>query len=76
MSGIPQAHQDFCKAVARLCRERGIERASFTYRPNYSDAWQSEITMSWGQGRHGEDSDRIILSSTVLVRTDIKGSQP
>ena len=66
---IPERHQEFCKAVARLCREHSMESVTITYRPGFGDEWDGDISAMWEQGRHGEDSDRIYISSNVRVHT-------
>lgn len=66
---IPERHQEFCKAVARLCREHGLIKANMSYSPAFEDDWDGEIQMSWEDGRHGEDSDKLFLSSTLRVWT-------
>lgn len=66
---IPLKHQEFCKALACLCREHGMEKGSVTYTPNFDDSWNGDITMQWEQGRHGEESDKIFISSNIRVWT-------
>lgn len=66
---IPDRHQEFCKAVARLCREHGLTKFHGTYSPPFDDKWDGGIEMSWEDGRHGEDSDKLFISSHVRVWT-------
>jgi hypothetical protein len=68
---IPDNHQEFCKAIARVCREHDMHKCALTYSPTFRDAWDGDIAMVWEQGRHGEDSDKIFISSTVRVWTRI-----
>lgn len=72
MSAIPEKHLDFCRAVAELARSAGIGRAALTFHPSFDDEWRDQIQMQWEQGRHGEDSRRIYVTSTVQVREEIK----
>jgi hypothetical protein len=64
---IPENHQEFCKAIARLCREYEMQKVHLTYTPRFRDPWDGNIAMSWEEGRHGEDSDKIFISSEVRV---------
>lgn len=68
---IPQPHQEFCKAIAKLARGHGLDRFSGSFTPGFKDAtnWQDQIEFTWEQGRHGEDSDRIFMSSVKRVWT-------
>ena len=68
---IPDIHIDFCRAVAELARKYELNRATLQFQPGYADDWRDEITMNWEQGRHGDDSGSLIITSTVLVRTKI-----
>jgi hypothetical protein len=70
---IPDVHQEFCKAVAKLAREHGLDKFSGTFEPGFKDPsdWQDRIEFSWEQGRHGEDSDRLFMSSTKRVWTHL-----
>lgn len=70
---IPARHQEFCKAVARLAREHGLDEFSGSFKPGWKDPdnWQDQISFCWEQGRHGEDSDRIHMSSTKRIWTRI-----
>ena len=68
---IPEKHIEFCKAVAALAREHELDRVSLQFRPGFHDDWRDEIVMNWEQGRHGEDSNRLMITSTVMVRTKL-----
>ena len=68
---IPERHQEFCRAVARIAREYEMQSFSGSYRPGYGDAWQGEIKFAWEQGRHGEDSDRLGITSSLYVHTKL-----
>ena len=67
-SVIPENHIAFCKAVAQLCRDHKMERVGLTYTPSFRDPWSDPIQMVWEQGRHGEDSDKLTITSTVQLR--------
>lgn len=68
---IPQSHQDFCKAVCKLAREHKLQNFSGSLRPGYDDptGWDAQIEFAWEQGRHGDDSDKLFISSTKRVWT-------
>lgn len=74
-TSIPEKHVEFAKAVARLAKEMGIQNMNVTYRPSYfRDDWKGDISIYWEQGRHGEDADKVRVSSTetVHVSTTVK----
>lgn len=75
---IPTPHQEFCKVVAKLARDHGLSRFSGMFMPGYKDQsnWQDQIEFSWEEGRHGEDADRIFISSTKRVWTRIGPEKP
>jgi hypothetical protein len=66
---IPAKHVEFCRALARIAREHGMQKFSVSYNPDFQDEWNDTITMQWEQGRHGEDSDRMFIQSNVTVHT-------
>jgi len=72
---IPEFHQDFCKAIARVCREHKVSRFTGTYRPGYRDQWRGDITLSWEAGRHEADVDKITIQSQVSVTTKIDAAK-
>jgi len=72
MNTIPEKHLEFCRAVAALAADAGINQASLTYHPGIHDEWRDEIRMQWESGRHGEDSRRVYITSNVQVRTELK----
>lgn len=71
---IPANHLAFCKAVARVCKEHGINNLSATYRPGWEDGWHADIRLRWTQGRHGADSDRVEIGSTIEVNVSATGT--
>jgi len=68
-SNIPQRHIDFCKAVAKLAAEHGLNSLGMSFRPGYADEWNGQIQMNWDQGRHGDSRHRLTVSSTVQLTT-------
>lgn len=70
---IPEQHQEFCKAVARLCREYGLRHFEGAFNPAYGDQWKARIQFSWDQGRHGADAGGVTITSTLDVFTEIDG---
>lgn len=68
---IPENHQTFCKALARVCREHSISKFTGTYRPGHRDPWRAEITLSWESGRHEDAVDKITIQSQMWITTNI-----
>jgi hypothetical protein len=69
--GIPQRHQEICKALARVAREQGLNSFSGSYRPGDRDGWMGEISFRWSRGRHDEDANEIRITSEHFVETKI-----
>jgi len=72
---IPEHHLEFCRAVAKLAASHNVEKFHIQFQPSYEDAWHSEIQMRWANGRHGEDSRNVSVTSTVVVLTKLKGAK-
>ena len=72
---IPERHQEFCRALARVAREHGVNKFSGSFVPEWKDDWSGDINFSWEQGRHGEDSDKLFIASTLRVFTKL-GEKP
>lgn len=68
---IPERHQAFCKAIAKLAAEHGLTSFQGSYKPKYDDGWHADITFGWEAGRHGDTADRIWISSNFHVNTKI-----
>lgn len=74
---IPQHFIDFCAEVSKLAAKYDFNSLSIGIRPGYSDKWRDQVTAVWQQGRHGEDSREVQITSTVNVRHVIpKDSTP
>ena len=70
-STIPQKYIEFCKAVSALASSAGFERLGVTITPGFSSGWDDDIQLKWEPGRHGEDSNRLYITSTVRIHTKI-----
>ena len=68
---IPKEHQEFCKAVARLCREYKLQDFAAQYSPGHADPWDARIEFSWASGRHFADIGKVSIVSTLRVHTDV-----
>jgi hypothetical protein len=73
---IPDHHQEFCKALARVAREYGVDNFSASYRPGWKDPWRETINLSWEQGRHGAAADKIHIHSDMRINTKIDPVPP
>jgi hypothetical protein len=71
MSNIPERHQEFCKAVARLCAEYDLRDFRAQYNPGHGDEWGAQIEFSWADGRHHADRYRVSITSTLRVRAEV-----
>lgn len=65
---IPTNYVEFAEKVAILAKEYEFGNVTLTVRPGFRDEWRSMVTMTWQQGRHGDESHRMHLSSTIDVR--------
>lgn len=73
---IPEHHVEFCRAIAAVCKTFGVDNVGMTFRPGWKDPWSDTISMSWEQGRHGADAEKLHISSSVHVYTRIDGQKP
>jgi hypothetical protein len=71
MSDIPLDIQEFCKAVAKVAKDHGMSNLHGTFRPNWKSEWRHDVSFSWEQGRHGENADRITISSQVTINAKL-----
>jgi hypothetical protein len=71
---IPEKHLEFCRALAAVAKQFDVTEFSATFTPGFNDPWHHKINMSWEQGRHGEDNEKLSVASQVYVRTTISGS--
>jgi hypothetical protein len=67
---IPQKHIDFCRAVAKLAADAGYYRLGLSFTPGYDDEWSDQLQMNWDSGRHGDSAHKVVVTSTVTVRTE------
>lgn len=68
---IPANHVEFCKALARVAREHGIDNLNGSYSPDHNDPWPNMVNFSWSQGRHGADAEKIWINSSIDVRAKV-----
>ena len=69
---IPDRYIQFCKDVAELAIKYELNSVGMRFTPGYSENyWRSDIVLNWEQGRHGEDSRRLNISSTVALHEKI-----
>ncbi|HEU4376254.1 MAG TPA: hypothetical protein VFS02_22365 [Telluria sp.] len=71
MSNIPNNYVSFCTAVVKLAQAEGFGSLGLTINPGLDDSWTDQVRMNWRQGRHGEESRRLVIESTVIVRQSI-----
>lgn len=68
---IPQDMVYICKELAKVARDKGLHSFSGTFTPDYTNGWRGDISFKWEQGRHGEDSNEIKISSSAWVFTNL-----
>lgn len=73
---IPEKYIEFCKAVAKMARDAGLDSVGLTIHPGFHDrfsdgGWNDTIQMNWNMGRHGDDSRNMAITSTVTVRAKL-----
>ena len=67
---IPESVQNICKEICKAARDQGLYEFSGKFRPDYS-VWCAEVSFSWKRGRHEEDWNKIQITSTHFVHTNI-----
>ncbi len=70
---IPEKYQEFCREVAKLAVKLNVDSAQITLRPGFNEDWSGDIQANWNMGRHGSESHRIVITSTVRIHTDLSG---
>lgn len=61
---IPQEDIDTCRALCKKAHECGLYEFSGKFTPKN---WGADVSFSWKLGRHGEDFNRIEISSNVFT---------
>ncbi len=72
---IPENLQNICREIAKIARTHDLNSISGKFQPPYDGSWTGEISFGWEQGRHGEDSGEIRISSQFFVHTKIDEKQ-
>lgn len=73
-SPIPANHVEFCKAIARVCREYEVQHFRGTFRPGWRDPWREEISLTFQEGRHGVQTGEVYIEATQRVNVKIDGA--
>jgi hypothetical protein len=70
---IPPAVQQFARELAALARKHGMRHVQGWFQPGFDHGWSPRVEFDWMDGRHGEDSDKVRLSSThqITVRASL-----
>lgn len=69
---IPDKFVELARKVASLAAEAQLNGIMVTIQPGYHDQWRDTITVYWDSGRHGDGRNNLVLSSTVMVSTQVK----
>lgn len=77
---IPERYIQFAREVARLAMKYQLRSFDLNIHPGYEDyaEWRDMICIGWKQGRHGEDSNDLRLSSAVqrFSQVEVKSEEP
>ena len=72
---IQDKYKEFCKEVTKIAESYGLSKLHMKFTPGFDDwkekLWQDEIQCSWNAGRHGADTKRFNLSSTITLYVDM-----
>lgn len=71
MSNIPEDFINYARECAELAKKYDFIHISISIRPSHRHTWRDQVMVCWQQGRHGEDSNDITVSSTVQVHEKI-----
>ena len=66
---IPEELQQICRDMAKVAQTHGLCEFSGKFRPK--GRWGGDISFSWKDGRHEEDSDQIDITSSFFVHTRV-----
>ena len=69
---IPKRYINFAKQVTKLATAQGLEKITLVIYPGFfeksrDEPWNNPVELYWEQGRHGADSWKFMLKSTVAV---------
>lgn len=78
---IPSAFQNFAAEFVALAIKHGMQNATVTVRQGWSPnrpepRWAEDVTISWEQGRHGEDGRKWHMSTKLLLWGEIAYQPP
>jgi hypothetical protein len=68
---IPEDIQNVCREFASLARKLELHAFSASFDPPFKNGWGAKVSFSWEQGRHGEESNEIKITSSFYVSTKI-----
>jgi len=66
---IPENIQDICREFATIALKHELHNFSLSFRPSFDQGWGGEVACRWEWGRHGDDSQRLVIQSSFSVHT-------
>ncbi len=69
---IPEEIQQMCRNICEAARKSGLDHLSGSFSADFTKSkWTQEVSFNWKMGRHGEESNRLSMSSTFRANTVI-----
>jgi hypothetical protein len=78
MAEIPERYQGIARELAAVAQRHGLRSLHGTIVPEFDSLWRAPIQFAWVQGRHGDSTHQIRLTSSVEVTAEIpwRSSEP
>jgi hypothetical protein len=69
---VPEELKAAAKQIAAVCKKYNLRMCEATLRPGLNCQFHDELTFTWQQGRHGEESNVVCLRYMRRVRLTVK----
>lgn len=70
---IPDKFKDAAKEIIAICKRIGAEHVFVNIRPRcIIGEWRHDVIVEWHHGRHGEEENRIKVSSKIDLECVVK----
>ena len=68
---IPENIQQICREFADVARKHELRNFSVKFSPGWEMEWGGDVQAYWEHGRHGDDSNRLAITSEFRVNTSV-----
>ena len=68
---IPEDVQNICREFAQIAQKHDLHDFSAKFRMPFDNEWGGDVGIRWESGRHGDDMNRLNISSSFNVFTNV-----